>query len=58
MSNQLFISDLQVGDGKAVVKGALITAHYRGFLDDGTPFDSSYDLVFEIDLLEVLTRDD
>ena len=24
------------------MKGALITTHYRGFLDDGTEFDSSY----------------
>lgn len=113
MNNELQIDDLQLGDGKAVVKGALITTHYRGQLEDGTPFDSSYergkpfqcvigtgrvikgwdiglmgmrvggkrklfvpahlayadrqigehirpnsDLLFEIELLEVLTRDD
>ncbi len=113
MSNELKIEDLLVGDGKAAVRGALITAHYRGFLADGTEFDSSYrrgepfqcilsnnrviqgwilglqgmktggkrrlwvpaalaygerkigtmipphsDLTFEIELLEVLTRDD
>ncbi len=32
-----------LGDGRAAVKGALITAHYRGCLVDGTQFDSSYD---------------
>lgn len=45
MSNfeQLVIVDLVVGSGTAVKKGgALITAHYRGFLEDGTEFDSSY----------------
>ncbi|MFO1381428.1 MAG: FKBP-type peptidyl-prolyl cis-trans isomerase [Chitinivorax sp.] len=39
---QLEIVDLQPGDGKAVVKGALITAHYTGWLEDGTEFDSSH----------------
>ncbi|WP_084305851.1 FKBP-type peptidyl-prolyl cis-trans isomerase [Phytopseudomonas flavescens] len=42
MSDELRVEDLQVGDGKAVVKGALITTHYRGWLEDGTEFDSSY----------------
>lgn len=112
MSNELEIIDLIVGEGKTCVKGALITAQYTGWLEDGTVFDSSYDrgqpfqcvigtrrviqgwdqglmgmkvggkrkllvpahlgygerqmgkiqpnsnLVFEIELLEVLTRDD
>ncbi|WP_275546035.1 MULTISPECIES: FKBP-type peptidyl-prolyl cis-trans isomerase [unclassified Pseudomonas] len=112
MSDELIIEDLQLGDGKAVVKGALITTQYRGWLADGSEFDSSYsrgkpfqcvigtgrvikgwdqglmgmqvggkrkllvpahlgygersmgaippnsDLTFEIELLEVLTRDD
>jgi peptidylprolyl isomerase len=112
MSSELQVTDIQLGDGKEVVKGALITTQYRGFLQDGTPFDSSYkrgkpfqcvigtgrvikgwdlglmgmkvggkrtlwvpahlaygersmgaitphsDLTFEIELLEVLTRDD
>ncbi|QNH02470.1 FKBP-type peptidyl-prolyl cis-trans isomerase [Pseudomonas sediminis] len=112
MTDQLIIEDLQLGDGKAVVKGALITTQYRGWLTDGSEFDSSYsrgkpfqcvigtgrvikawdqglmgmqvggkrklqvpahlgygersmgaippnsDLTFEIELLEVLTRDD
>ncbi len=42
MSEDLRIEDLHPGDGKAVVKGALITTHYRGWLEDGTEFDSSY----------------
>ncbi len=43
MGNDLLIEELQLGDGKAVVKGALITTQYRGWLEDGTPFDSSYE---------------
>ena len=43
MSNNLQVSDVVVGEGKAVVKGALIKAHYTGLLEDGTKFDSSYD---------------
>ena len=112
MSSELQIIDIQPGDGKAVVKGALITTQYTGWLADGTEFDSSHsrgkpfqcvigtgrvikgwdqglmgmqvggkrkllvpahlgygersmgkippncDLTFEIELLEVLTRDD
>lgn len=113
MMAELTKEDLIEGDGKAAVRGALITTHYRGFLADGTEFDSSYrrgepfqcilsnnrviqgwilglqgmntggkrrlwvpahlaygerqigsmipanaDLTFEIELLEVLTRDD
>lgn len=42
MSDELRIEDLHPGDGKAAVKGALITTHYRGWLEDGTEFDSSY----------------
>ncbi|GGJ98141.1 FKBP-type peptidyl-prolyl cis-trans isomerase [Pseudomonas matsuisoli] len=41
MTDTLQIEDLQLGDGKAVVKGALITTHYTGWLEDGTVFDSS-----------------
>lgn len=43
MSNDLQVSDVVIGEGKAVVKGALIKAHYTGLLEDGTKFDSSYD---------------
>jgi peptidylprolyl isomerase len=40
---QLVIDDIVEGTGTEVKKGgALITAHYRGFLEDGTEFDSSY----------------
>ncbi|BCL74826.1 peptidyl-prolyl cis-trans isomerase [Jeongeupia sp. HS-3] len=43
MHNELLIEDTDIGTGKEVVKGALITAHYTGFLEDGTKFDSSHD---------------
>lgn len=43
MSSELIIEEIQEGDGKAAVKGALITVHYEGFLQDGTKFDSSHD---------------
>ncbi len=42
MNEALQIIDLEQGDGKSVVKGALITTQYRGTLEDGTEFDSSY----------------
>ncbi len=42
MQNELIIEDLVVGSGKTIQKGALFTAHYRGWLVDGTEFDSSY----------------
>ena len=42
MSGELQITDLQVGEGKEVVKGALITTQYTGTLVDGTEFDSSW----------------
>ena len=112
MNDELQVIDLQVGEGKDAVKGALITTHYTGWLEDGSEFDSSHsrgkpfqcvigtgrvikgwdqglmgmqvggkrkllvpahlgygertmgkippnsNLVFEIELLEVLTRDD
>ena len=40
---ELQITDINIGEGKEAVKGALITTQYRGFLNDGTQFDSSYD---------------
>ncbi|GIU47314.1 FKBP-type peptidyl-prolyl cis-trans isomerase [Shewanella algidipiscicola] len=43
MSQELEIIDVKVGEGKAAVKGALITVQYEGLLADGTKFDSSYD---------------
>ena len=39
---QIKIEDLVEGTGKAAERGALITTHYRGYLADGTEFDSSY----------------
>jgi peptidylprolyl isomerase len=43
MSEELSIIDLHEGDGKAAVKGALITTKYTGPLEDGTVFDSSWE---------------
>ncbi|MGO4329942.1 FKBP-type peptidyl-prolyl cis-trans isomerase [Cupriavidus sp. 2TAF22] len=43
MSTELKIEDIEAGTGKAVVKGALITTQYTGYLEDGTKFDSSHD---------------
>ncbi|WP_205589043.1 FKBP-type peptidyl-prolyl cis-trans isomerase, partial [Pseudomonas aeruginosa] len=43
MNDRLQIEDLLLGDGKEVVKGALITTQYKGTLEDGTLFDSSYE---------------
>lgn len=43
MNDELRIEDIQLGEGKAAVKGALITTQYRGFLEDGSSFDSSYE---------------
>jgi len=42
MTTELKIEDLIIGTGKAAERGALITAHYRGWLEDGTEFDSSH----------------
>ena len=42
MTREVKIEDLVVGDGKAAEKGALITTHYRGWLDTGSEFDSSH----------------
>lgn len=40
---ELVISDTMEGSGIEPIKGALILAHYEGFLEDGTKFDSSID---------------
>lgn len=42
-NNELKITDLQIGTGIEPSKGALVFAHYEGFLEDGTKFDSSLD---------------
>ncbi len=39
---QLQVEEVVVGEGKAAERGALITAHYTGYLPDGTVFDSSH----------------
>ncbi|MFN3580762.1 MAG: FKBP-type peptidyl-prolyl cis-trans isomerase [Pseudomonas sp.] len=43
MSEELQVTDIEVGTGTEVVKGALITTQYKGMLEDGTVFDSSYE---------------
>lgn len=42
-NNELKITDLEIGTGISPSKGALVFAHYEGFLEDGTKFDSSID---------------
>ncbi|MCS4306422.1 peptidylprolyl isomerase [Rheinheimera pacifica] len=42
MQPEVEIEGLVEGTGKAAERGALITAHCRGCLEDGTEFDSSY----------------
>lgn len=42
MPAELKIEDLVVGTGKAAERGALITTHYRGWLANGSEFDSSH----------------
>lgn len=41
LNPELQITDLVVGTGKTCVKGALISTHYTGMLEDGSVFDSS-----------------
>lgn len=41
--DKLIIEDLVVGTGLEVKKGDGVSIHYRGTLEDGTKFDSSYD---------------
>ncbi len=40
---ELRITDHIIGPGLETVRGSLCLAHYEGFLDDGTKFDSSHD---------------
>jgi len=42
MTSKLQFQDLTIGTGKTAERGALITAHYTGYLPDGTVFDSSH----------------
>ena len=41
--DNLKIEDTQVGTGSAVKSGDTVSIHYAGTLEDGTPFDNSYD---------------
>ena len=40
---KLVIEDVKTGKGKEAKGGDSITVHYRGFLEDGTQFDSSHE---------------
>lgn len=40
---ELEIEDLEVGDGDEAVAGKTLVVHYKGVLEDGSQFDSSYD---------------
>ena len=42
-TKELIITDIEIGNGKETVKGALIICQYEGFLEDGIKFDSSHD---------------
>ena len=42
MHQDLEVEDIIIGTGKAAERGALITAHSVGWLEDGPEFDSSY----------------
>ena len=42
MGKELKIENIVIGEGKECIKGALILTQYRGWLEDGTEFDSSY----------------
>lgn len=39
---ELKLTDHTIGTGRETVRGALCLAHYDGYLDDGTLFDSSH----------------
>lgn len=42
MTDKLQFEEITIGTGKPAERGALITAHYAGYLPDGTIFDSSH----------------
>lgn len=41
-TKKLKITDTKLGEGEAVKTGDTVVMHYKGILDDGTEFDSSY----------------
>lgn len=43
MATELKIEDTQIGTGREVKSGDTVVMHYKGTLEDGTKFDSSYD---------------
>ena len=49
MTSKLQFQDLIIGTGKTAERGALITAHYTGYLPEGTVFDSSHHPTLSID---------
>lgn len=40
---ELKIVDIEIGEGRETVRGALLIVDYEGFLEDGTKFDSSFE---------------
>ncbi len=43
LAGGLVAEDIEVGSGPECPRGATIKVHYKGTLEDGTQFDSSYD---------------
>ena len=43
LAGGLVAEDIEMGEGAGCPHGATVKVHYRGTLEDGTQFDSSYD---------------